>query len=192
MNVMSSNKALHPTSLPLRIRAAVVLGRLASPEAHIGSTKGTSIMRICHSKGFLSLIFAMALLPSTGAFAANLTSREVEQVEAKLNEALMACDARALGTLWADELTFVFPNGALEDKAKRIAGLTDCTPGKQQSTIEGISVKVHGSTAVAVVLTSWKSEFDGKPFAAKFRATHVWAPGASGLVLVAAHVSQLK
>ena len=149
-------------------------------------------MHVCYSKCFLGLIFGMALLPSAGALAANPTSREVEQVEAKLNEALMACDAGALGTLWADELTFVFPNGALEDKAKRIAGLTDCTPGKQQSTIESVSVNVHGSTAVAVVLTSWKSEFDGKPFAAKFRATHVWASGGSGLVLIAAHVSQLK
>ncbi len=137
------------------------------------------------------VLVSILSLPGT-CLASDLTALEVSQVERKLNDALIVCDARILNTLWDDDLTFIFPNGVAEDKEKRLKGLADCVPGKLQSTVETISTKVYGNVGVAIVLSSWASEINGKPFAAKFRATHVWARKANGIVLVAAHVSQLK
>ena len=140
----------------------------------------------------ICIVFVSILMLPCSCLAADLTSLDISQVEQKLNDALVACDARVLTTLWDDDLTFVFPNGVAEDKKKRLAGLADCVPGKLQSIVETISTKFYGNVGVAIVLSGWASEINGKPFAAKFRATHVWARKANGIVLVAAHVSQIK
>lgn len=144
-----------------------------------------SMSRICF------VLVSILLLPCS-CLAADLTALEIGQVERKLNDALVACDARVLNTLWDDDMTFIFPNGVAEGKERRLSGLAECVPGKLLSTVETISAKAYGNMSVAVVLSSWASEINGKPFAAKFRATHVWARKTNGIVLVAAHVSQLK
>ncbi|MBI3714601.1 MAG: nuclear transport factor 2 family protein [Betaproteobacteria bacterium] len=133
--------------------------------------------------GFASLSSRAVEAPAAGS---------IEALEMRLNDALMACDARELDLLWDDELTFVFPNGVAETKAQRIAGQARCTPGAQRSVIDSVAVRPYGDTAVAVVLTSWSSVINGKPFAAQFRATHVWALRTGRWKMVAAQVSQLK
>jgi ketosteroid isomerase-like protein len=116
----------------------------------------------------------------------------VTRIERELNDAPMACDAAALGRLWADDMTFVFSNGAEETRTQRLDGLADCTPGAQRSTVKSIAITDLGDTVVALVLSEWSSSFNGKPFATEFRATHVWTRRKSAWVLVAAHLSQLK
>ena len=138
------------------------------------------------------LVFLAQLLLLAPASAAKDLTQTITRLEAKLNEALMACDSVSLGTLWAKDMTFVFPNGVAETQAQRLEGLAQCTPGAQQSRIESLTVAGYGETAVAVVLSDWSATINGKPFSARFRATHVWAKRDRIWALVAAHVSQLK
>lgn len=142
------------------------------------------------------LLVALAVLSCTQSVAyatdAASNTETITRIERELNDALMACDATALGKLWADDMTFVFPNGAQETRKQRLDGLAECTPGAQRSTVESIAVTDLGHTVVAIVLSDWSSSFNGKPFAAEFRATHVWTRRKGAWVLVAAHVSQLK
>jgi ketosteroid isomerase-like protein len=152
-----------------------------------GFTLQFDLMRALILSAALLWVRPAATVPVTGHDAEAIT-----RVEMELNDALMACDGAALRRLWAEDMTFVFPNGVMETRAQRLGGLSDCTPGAQRSTVESISVTHLGDSVVALVLSAWSASIDGKPFAAKFRATHVWARRKGGWVLVAAHVSQLK
>lgn len=138
-----------------------------------------------------TVVISGQLMPMT-ANAATDNEHAITRVETDLNDALMACDAKALGRLWAEDMTFVFPNGVAETRKQRLDGLSTCVPGAQRSTIETITITDLGESVSALVLSNWTATFNGKPFAAKFRATHVWARRAGAWVLVAAHVSQLK
>ena len=138
------------------------------------------------------LLCLAQLLCLPRASAAEDTTQMITRLETELNEALMACDAKVLGRLWAPDMTFVFPNGSAETQNQRLEGLAQCTPGSQKSMIESLSITGFGETTVALVLSDWSATINGKPFAAKFRATHVWAKRVGKWALVAAHVSQIK
>lgn len=116
----------------------------------------------------------------------------VARLEEELNTALVKCDVAALNRLWAEEMTFVFPNGRVATRAERIAGLKRCTPGSPASQIESVSTKAFGDAAIAIVTSKWSGAADGRPIDARFRATHVWARRAGQWALVSAHVSQVK
>jgi ketosteroid isomerase-like protein len=138
--------------------------------------------------GFLTLL----LLQASTLLAQDETIAAIQKLEEDLNRALVRCDSGTLGRLWDDRLAFVFPNGSLATKQDRLTGLERCTPGSPSSTNESVDVRVFGDVAVAIVLSKWAGSADGKPFASRFRATHIWAKRPGGWALVAAHVSQLK
>jgi len=135
---------------------------------------------------------ALLILPPGGLPAEEDAAAAVARREEELNTALMKCDAASLDRLWDDEMTFVFPNGRLATKPERLAGLKRCTPGSPASETESVQTKIHGDIAVAIVSSKWTGTSDGKPMAARFRATHVWARRAGRWALVSAHVSQIK
>jgi len=144
------------------------------------------------SQGPSVVSLVAALLLQATNLPAKITTTTVEQLEEALNTALVRCDAARLGRLWDDQLTFVFPNGNLATKSERLAGLATCTPGSPGAINESVDVKVYGDVAVAIVLSKWTGTAEGKPFAARFRATHVWTAREGRPVLVSAHVSQMK
>jgi ketosteroid isomerase-like protein len=120
------------------------------------------------------------------------TVRAIQLLEEELNSAFNRFDAITLDRLWAEELSFVSPNGAVANKAERMAGLKSPPPNIPVSTNESVVVKRYGDVAVAIVVSKWSVVNDGKPSSTYFRATHVWAKRAGGWKLVAAHVSQTK
>lgn len=135
---------------------------------------------------------AALLALGAGRLAAEDSASAVERLEQDLNTALVKCDAAALDRLWDDEMTFLYPNGRLSTKPERMAGLKRCTPGSPASEIESVKTKAYGDVAVAIVTSKWSGSSEGKPIAARFRATHVWARRAGSWALVSAHVSQIK
>lgn len=115
----------------------------------------------------------------------------IERLEDELNTAFNRYDVATLDRLWGEELVFVSPNGAVADKAKRLAGLKTRPANIPISTNESITVHIYGDVAVASVVSRWT----GTPNATspiRFRATHVWARRAGDWKLVAAHVSQMS
>jgi ketosteroid isomerase-like protein len=126
-----------------------------------------------------------------GEEARKETAALVERLEDELHKALQQCDAAALGRLWDEQLAFVLPNGAAATRAERLAGLKDCTPGSPAVTKESVAVTPYGDAAVAVAVTKWAGVSEGKPFEARFRATHVWVKRPERWTLASVHVSQL-
>src|ERR1044071_10229104 len=94
----------------------------------------------------------LQLLPGTNLVARDDAVKAIKRVEEEFNLAFNKYDASALERLWGDDLTFVFPNGALASKAERLAGLKTPPPSIPSSTNESVDVKMYGDVAVAIVV----------------------------------------
>lgn len=149
-------------------------------------------MGACRVSSSLLGLLLLAAVPASRPVAQEGPRDAVLALETRLNDALMACDAAALGELWDARLSFVFPNGVSETRQQRLEGLAECRAGAQKSVIASVSTIDLGASVVAVVLSDWSAEFGGKPFQGRFRATHVWTRHGAAWTLVAAHVSQLE
>jgi ketosteroid isomerase-like protein len=141
---------------------------------------------ICAAAGVL------LLSPQAGNATPRDATAVIRHLEDELTIAFNKYDAAALDRLWADDLVFVSPNGALASKAERLAGLKEVPAEIPISANESVDTKSLGDVAVAVVLSKWSGVSAGKPFATHFRATHVWAKRGGAWKLVSAHVSQVK
>jgi ketosteroid isomerase-like protein len=144
--------------------------------------------------GILALATAVAFMAprSVAGPPSDDIAAMVRQLEDELTAAFNKYDAATLDRLWDDDLTFVFPNGAVAGKAERLAGLKEIPAEIPQSTNESVHVKGFGDVSVAIVVSKWPSVRDGKPSILRFRATHVWVKRGEKWRLVSAHVSVVK
>jgi ketosteroid isomerase-like protein len=140
----------------------------------------------------LTLIaLVLPLLQAGGNVVPEDATQAITRLEDELTLALNRYDAVALDRLWSDELTFVFPSGAIASKAQRLAGLKSPPSSLPKSANESVDVKSYGDVAVAIVVSRWSAADETRP-PVRFRATHVWARRAGEWKLVSAHVSQMK
>jgi len=145
------------------------------------------------TRGRLTLIaVALQLVQGASSMAQEDTTKVIGRLEDELTLAFNRYDAAALDRLWSDDLTFVFPNGALGSKAERLAGLKSPPPTIPKSANESLDVRSYGDVAVTIVVSKWSETDPARPFTARFRATHVWARRAGQWKLVSAQVSQIK
>ncbi|MDP9009781.1 MAG: nuclear transport factor 2 family protein [Pseudomonadota bacterium] len=141
----------------------------------------------------LSLICGMALSPAAGAGLPN-AEREIRHLEELLNDALSTVDTKTIDRLWAEDFVFVAPSGRIANKAQRMAGLkpADSSAPPLISTLDDVQVRRYGTTAVAIVKTTWRGSMDAKSFVAPYVATHVWVRSGASWRLASAHVSQVE
>ena len=99
-----------------------------------------------------------------------------------------------ISELWSDSFVFIAPNGKASNKSERLAGLPPASSSEDSvvSKLDNVSVRTYGSVAVAIVKTSWHGIADGKPFAAPFIATHVWAKEGKSWRLTSAQVAEVS
>jgi ketosteroid isomerase-like protein len=148
--------------------------------------------RVSVKRQLVMTVMVLLLLQSANGEAKDDAMKALKDAEEEVNLAFNRFDASALERLWGDDLTFVFPNGALASKAERLAGLKSPPHNVPSSTNESVDVKIYGDVAVAIVVSRWTGMSDGKPFSTRFRATHVWAKRVGRWEMVSAHVSQMK
>jgi ketosteroid isomerase-like protein len=141
----------------------------------------------------LFLLLGIAL-PSAPQAAAPDAEREIRHLEELLNDALSTLDAKTIDKIWADDFVFVTPSGRIANKAQRLAGLkpADTSAPPLTSTIDDVQVRVYGTSAVAIVKTTWRGSIDAKSIADPYVATHVWVRAGTSWRLASAHVSQVE
>lgn len=141
----------------------------------------------------LSVFFSLA----SAALAAPpmpIAERQIRQLEQQLNDALSAIDVKTIDKIWADDFLFVNPSGRVTNKAQRMAGLKPSSPSVAPltSTIDDIQVRVFGTSAVAIVKTTWRGTIDTKSIVDSYVATHVWRRFGAQWRLTSAHVSHVE
>jgi ketosteroid isomerase-like protein len=121
-------------------------------------------------------------------------ARQIRQQELQLNDALSALDVETIDKIWADDFLFVNPSGRVTNKAQRMAGLKPAHPSIQPivSAIDDIQLRVFGTSAVAIVKTTWRGSVDAKPIADSYVATHERIRSGARWQLTSADVSQVE
>ena len=91
-------------------------------------------------------------------------------------QAVLDSDVDALARIWADDYTFINPQGALVTRAERLANFAsgNTNVGVIDDERE-ITVHVHGDGAVVQNLSTLRGTFSGQPTATDLRGTFVWA-----------------
>ena len=90
-------------------------------------------------------------------------------------QAVLDSDVAALARIWADDYTFISPQGALVTRAERLANFASgATNAGVIDDEREITVDVHGDGAVVQNLSTARGTFNGQPTATDLRGTFVW------------------
>jgi len=90
-------------------------------------------------------------------------------------QAVLDSDVAALGHIWADDYTFINPQGVLVTRAERLANFAsgNTNVGLIDDERE-ITVHVHGDGAVVQNLSTLRGTFSNQPTETDLRGTFVW------------------
>jgi ketosteroid isomerase-like protein len=90
-------------------------------------------------------------------------------------QAVLDSDVDALARIWADDYTFINPQGALVTRAERLANFAsgNTNVGVIDDERE-ITVHVRGDAAMVQNLSTLRGTFSGQPTATDLRGTFVW------------------
>jgi len=90
-------------------------------------------------------------------------------------EAVLDSDVDALARIWADDYTFINPQGALVTRAERLANFAsgNTNVGVIDDERE-ITVRLYGDMAVVQNLSTLHGTFNGAPTDTDLRGTFVW------------------
>ena len=101
--------------------------------------------------------------------------RAIHDAMEQLKQAILDSDIELLDRIWADDYTFINPQGAIVTKAQRIANLSS---GNTDVAIidseREITVRVYGNTAIVQNLSTLRGQFGGVPTDTDLRGTFVW------------------
>ncbi len=101
--------------------------------------------------------------------------RAVHAAMDELKQAILDSNVELLDRIWADDYTFINPQGAFVTKAQRIANLSS---GNTDVAIidseREITVRVYGNMAIVQNLSTLHGQFGGVPTDTDLRGTFVW------------------
>jgi ketosteroid isomerase-like protein len=111
------------------------------------------------------------------------------ELEARLQQAMLASDVTELDTLLADDLSFVDPTGKIWSKTDDLDAHRFGVQRIDRLDIAEQDVRLYGASAVTVTRAALSGTFGGAPFAGSLRYTRVWSETGAGWRVVAAHCS---
>lgn len=128
---------------------------------------------------------------STNAVVTNTASSEadVKKFIAELGAALAKNDAVALEKMYADDYTFVSPEGEVQTKAQRLEAMKSGAMKFESLSFDDVKVRIYGDTAVVAAKTTAKSTVNGKDNSGTSTATIVLVKGKDGWRVVLGHPS---
>jgi len=122
-----------------------------------------------------SLGFATEPAAARASNNARPQERAVLAAMEEYKQAVLDSDVAALARIWADDYTFINPQGALVTRAERLANFAsgNTNVGVIDDERE-ITVRVHGDAAMVQNLSTLRGTFSGQPTATDLRGTFVW------------------
>jgi ketosteroid isomerase-like protein len=131
---------------------------------------------------------ANAVTNSNTASSAS-SEADVRKFIGDLGAALAKNDAAALDKMWADDYTFVNPEGEVMTKAQRLDAVKSGAMKFESLTFNDVKVRMYGDTAVVNAKTSAKGTMNGKDNSGTSTATIVLVKGKDGWRVVLGHPS---
>lgn len=138
----------------------------------------------------LPFICAMPLLVRGQDATYSDASSRIIALENAWNRALEFRDIKAVDPLLDNALVFVDINGRLMTKAEVLADVK-ASP-VQQTVSDGLTVHVHGSTAIVTGMLRMRGVEKGKPFQRRGRYVDTWAHKDGNWVCIASQLTPLR
>jgi ketosteroid isomerase-like protein len=101
--------------------------------------------------------------------------QEIGYLLDRYNEALLKGDVKSLDEIWADDLSFVNPQGMLLTKKDRIDNIKSGATELKTADVSEKKIHLYGHTAVATLVVKIDGQYSGKPDSATYRVTTMWA-----------------
>jgi ketosteroid isomerase-like protein len=99
--------------------------------------------------------------------------QELRQLTDQSISALKGKDTAALERIWADDLIFTNPRGAVQTKAQRLADIQSGDTRFDSLETTDLAVRVYGDTAVINGLTTVKGQYSGQEASGQYRVTQM-------------------
>jgi len=116
----------------------------------------------------------------------------IEKLEHDALAAMLKRDVAAFGKLFAEDAVLTMPDGATQTKAQLLADVKSGALVMESSAISGMSVRVHGNTAVATYTTTDKGKYKGQDISGRYRWTDVFVQRAGAWQIVAAQGTPIQ
>lgn len=115
----------------------------------------------------------------------------IAQVMNAATEAFARNDATALESIFADDYIFVNPGGAILTRAQRLADLQSGNTKYDSFTLDQMSIRLFGATAVVTGRTVVKGQNRGQDISAQYRVTFVLVKKHGRWQMVAQHSTRI-
>src|SRR5436853_6503185 len=96
------------------------------------------------------------------------------ELERRFGEAMIRNDADAIGRLLSDDWIIIDPDGGVIDRSRFLAVIKSGALKHEAMDFEDIRVRTYPNTAIVTAVTSTKSDYLGKEFKTRERATDVF------------------
>jgi ketosteroid isomerase-like protein len=134
----------------------------------------------------LTILVAMIPVPVTAD-----TGDDIERLEQKRTQALLAGDMATLDVLYANEFSYNRAGGDSMTKADFFAFFTSGDAKLRRLVVEGMNIRVYGDAAVVTGIQHIDVNLKGEDRKIDLRYLHVWINGPNGWKLVARQATNL-
>lgn len=118
--------------------------------------------------------------------------REIRDLVARWDEAMVRNDADAIGAFMAEDWVIVGSDGSVDGKERFLALVASGELSHDVMTTRDMQVRVYGQTAVTVASGTSGGRFRGTPFLLHERASCVFVKDEGRWVCVLTHLSSLS
>jgi ketosteroid isomerase-like protein len=119
------------------------------------------------------------------------TEREIRDLAARWDEAMIGNDPDAIGAFMADDWIIVGADGSVDGKERFLALIASGELSHDVMTTRDMQVRVYGQTAVTVASGTSGGRFRGSPFLLTERASCVFVREHGRWACVLTHLSPL-
>ena len=120
------------------------------------------------------------------------TEREIRDLVARWDEAMIGNDPAAIGAFMADDWVIVGADGSLDGKERFLALIASGDLTHDIMTTRDMQVRAYGQTAVTVASGTSGGRFRGTPFLLTERASCVFVKDQGRWLCVLTHLSSLS
>jgi len=117
--------------------------------------------------------------------------QEISDLLDQYNDALLKKDAATLERIWADDLSFVNPQGQLLTKKERVENIKTGATALNSADVSEKQIRIYGNTAVATLIVKINGQYSGEEGTGDFRITTVWAKPKGAWQMVAVQMTPI-
>jgi ketosteroid isomerase-like protein len=130
---------------------------------------------------------------SSKSHTSSVADKDLQKRSQEYADALAKKDVAALDKIWADDYTFINPQGELVTKAQRLANLKSGSTEFQSVTPRQEQLHLHGNVAVDIGRVELRgTKYSGQESSGEYRYTNVWVRTGGSWQILSNQITLMK